>query len=249
MKTIGINTLVYKNDLEAGKSQAQLCVEVAKYSTVIEVRREFIKRVEEFDEIRKEAKNNALEVYYSIPEKITINKALHPQFYTFLSEAKRMCATHIKFNMGDLHSCDTQVIQDLNKIMEDYQIFITIENDQTKENGTLDCAKSTFTHLKSHGSKIGFTYDAGNWYWQNESPMNAFDIMKSYIQVYHLKNVKVNPYLRTVLLEEGCIAWKSMINMLSDEVTIILEYPMCKKDIHHEVQCLKNAIQGGNIYE
>lgn len=95
---------------------------------------------------------------------------------------------------------------------------LTIENDQTPENGTLDCTVASLRHIKELGGNIGYTFDLGNWFWRGENAGEAFAQLLPAITVFHLKNVNgaaTREELATTMLEDGVIDWKTMLRSLT----------------------------------
>ncbi|HEX9027136.1 MAG TPA: sugar phosphate isomerase/epimerase [Clostridium sp.] len=245
MKQIGINLLVFKNDLDNGMGQEKILSEIANLGVFIaEIRREYLKNSnEELIEINKLAKKLNLEIYYSVPEKIAYEKKINSNIKVYFEEAKQMGSTHIKFNIGDLENLDIYEIKKLKDIINSFDIKITIENDQTPENGTLKSVINAIDVINNTLLPIGYTFDLGNWYWQNEDPRNAFNLLNSKITVFHLKNIDVlNNVPSTTLLSEGKIDWVLMLKEISKDVPVIIEYPIEKDNILAEVEQVKKAL-------
>lgn len=244
MNQLGINLLVFKNDLDNGIEQKNVLDKIGKLGvSIAEIRREYLKNLnKESIEINKVAKELNIEIYYSVPEKIAFEERINSKIKVYFEEAKQMGATHIKFNIGNLENLNVDEMERLKNIIDDFKIRVTIENDQTPENGNLKCIRNTINIINKNSLPIGYTFDAGNWYWQNENPKNAFDLLNSDITVFHLKNVNfLNDNPSITLLSEGKIDWKLMINKLSKNVPIIMEYPINKEDILREITQVEEA--------
>lgn len=245
MKRIGINLLVFKNDLDNGIGQEKILSEIANLGVFIaEIRREYLKNSnEELIEINKLARKLNLEIYYSVPEKIAYEKKINSNIKVYFEEAKQMGSTHIKFNIGDLENLDIYEIKKLKDIINSFDVKITIENDQTPENGTLKSVINAIDVINNTLLPIGYTFDLGNWYWQNEDPKNAFNLLNSKITVFHLKNIDIlNNVPSTTLLSEGKIDWVLMLKEIAKDVPIIIEYPIEKDNILAEVEQVKKAL-------
>ena len=245
MKQIGINLLVFKNDLDNGIGQETILSEIANLGVFIaEIRREYLKNSnEELIEINKLAQKLNLEIYYSVPEKIAYEKKINSNIKVYFEEARQMGSTHIKFNIGDLENLDIYEIKKLKDIINSFDMKITIENDQTPENGTLKSVINAIDVINNTLLPIGYTFDLGNWYWQNEDPKNAFNLLNSKITVFHLKNIDIlNNVPSTTLLSEGKIDWVLMLKEISKDVPIIIEYPIEKDNILAEVEQVKKAL-------
>lgn len=245
MNKIGINLLVFKNDLDNGISQEEILNEIETLGvSIAEIRREYLKHsTEELIEINKLSKKLNLEIYYSVPEKIASEKRLNSNIKVYFEEAKQMGSTHIKFNIGDLENLDIYEIKKLKDIINNFDMKVTIENDQTPENGTLKSVINAIDVINNNSLLVGYTFDLGNWYWQNEDPKNAFNLLNSKITVFHLKNIDIlNNVPSTTLLSEGKIDWVLMLKEISKDVPIIIEYPIEKDNILAEVEQVKKAL-------
>lgn len=245
MNQLGINLLVFKNDLDNGIDQEKILNEIGNLGvSIAEIRREYLKNSnEELLAINKLAKVLNIEIYYSVPEKIACQKKINSNIKVYFEEAKQMGSTHIKFNIGDLENLDADEIKKLEDIINYFNMKVTIENDQTPENGNLKCVTNVINLINNNSLSIGYTFDLGNWYWQNQDPKNAFHILNSNITVFHLKNVDfLNDNPNTTLLSEGKIDWKLMLNKLSKDVPVIIEYPIKKEDILGEIEQVKEVL-------
>lgn len=185
---LGINLLVYKEKLDQGTAQSTLLKAIKDQGiSLAEVRREYIKEASEFQAIAKEASQNDMTLYYSVPEKIVEDKVPNKNLTTYLEEAKKMNIQNVKFNIGSLNEIDQAGAEELKDILSKYEMTYTIENDQTDENGTFACTKETLEQIRKYELPIGYTMDLGNWYWQKEDPEKSFKELKDQITIFHLK--------------------------------------------------------------
>jgi len=240
---LGINLLVYKEKLDQGATQSTLLQAIKDYGiSLAEVRREYINEASEFEAIAKEASKNGITLYYSVPEKIVEGKVPNKNLTTYLEEAKKMNIQNVKFNIGSLNKIDQVGAEELKDILSKYKMTYTIENDQTDENGTFSCTKETLEQIRKYQLPIGYTMDLGNWYWQKEDPEKSFKELKDAISIFHLKNIAFeNKKPRTVMLEDGVIPWKKMIEELGDEVKVLIEYPIEEEKIADQIETVKKA--------
>lgn len=240
---LGINLLVYKEKLDQGIKQSALLKEIKKQGiSLAEVRREYIKDQKELEDIAKTAKENEIKLYYSVPEKIIEEKLPNKNLRNYLEEAMIMKIQNVKFNIGSLDQIDQKGAEKLKEILEDYDLTYTIENDQTKENGTFACTKKTLEQIYKYELPVGYTMDLGNWYWQKEDPNTTFEELKNQISIFHLKNIDFKDgKLETVMLEDGKIEWMDMIGQLDDDVKVFLEYPIMEDEIANQINTVKKA--------
>lgn len=240
---LGINLLVYKEKLDQGIKQSTLLKEIKKQGiSLAEVRREYIKDQEELEAISKSAEENEMKLYYSVPEKIIEEKLPNKNLRKYLEEAKIMKIQNVKFNIGSFDEIDQKGAEKLKEILDEYDLTYTIENDQTKENGTFACTRKTLEQIHKYELPVGYTMDLGNWYWQKEDPSTAFKELKSKISIFHLKNIDFKDGKpETVMLEDGKIEWMDMIGQLDDDVKVFLEYPIMEDEIGNQINTVKKA--------
>lgn len=240
---LGINLLVYKEKLDQGIKQSALLKEIKKQGiSLAEVRREYIKDQKELEDIAKTAKENEIKLYYSVPEKIIEEKLPNKNLRNYLEEAMIMKIQNVKFNIGSLDQIDQKGAEKLKEILEDYDLTYTIENDQTKENGTFACTKKTLEQIYKYELPVGYTMDLGNWYWQKEDPNTTFEELKNQISIFHLKNIDFKDGKpETVMLEDGKIEWMDMIGQLDNDVKVFLEYPIMEDEIANQINTVKKA--------
>ena len=244
---IGINLLVFKEDLDNKIKQSEILKEISNMNvSIAEVRREYIKNFEEeLYEIRCESEKYKLEIFYSVPESISVDGELNEYIEEYFKEAKIMNATHIKFNIGNLASLINSDIYRLNKLINKYNIDVTIENDQTIENGKLNSVIEAKEFIKNNNIRIGYTFDSGNWFWQKEDPNSSFEALKADITVFHLKDVEVeNDKPKNVLVFQGKVNLRNMIENLSEIVPVIIEYPISSLELNSEVNKVKKLVSG-----
>jgi 2-dehydro-3-deoxygluconokinase len=257
MTTIGINTLVYMNELNSGTPQSAILPVIAGHGiTLAEVRREYIKDSAEFDAIAAAGQANGLTLFYSVPESIAISGAVNPGFVGFLDEARRMGVSNIKFNQGDVRSVDAPVIEQIDAQAAAYGVTLTIENDQTPENGTLECTVNSLDHIGQLGGSIGYTFDLGNWFWRGENAEAAFAQLLPAISVFHLKNVNgaaKREELSTTMLEDGVIDWQAMLPRLDPKVPVFLEFPIEADRVAQQIAIVRAVVDAragsGNMCE
>lgn len=230
MTTIGINLLVCMDELNGGTPQSALLPAIAGHGvTLAEVRREYIADDAEYDRIAEAAREHGLDLFYSVPEPLVVGDAVHPGFGTFLDEAVRMGVRNVKFNQGDVRDASAAVIAAIDDAAAERGLTLSVENDQTPENGTLACTAASLARIREVGGSIGYTFDLGNWFWRGEDAGEAFERLLPYITVFHLKNVNGaadRARLATTMLEDGVIDWRAMLPRLGGDVPVFLEFPI-----------------------
>jgi sugar phosphate isomerase/epimerase len=115
-------------------------------------------------------------------------------------------------------------------LCDKYSIKLTIENDQTKDNGRVNKIKTFLQLSEKLGMKISCTFDMGNWLWQKEDPVENANSLKPYITYIHLKDVIIGDTPQAAFLDEGIIPWRSILEIFDENVPVALEYP-CSPDV------------------
>ena len=229
---IVINTLVFIDDLREGIKQSELLRKINSLGIKnIEVRREFIKDFEaELQEIKAVSKELQINLFYSVPDYLYINGELVlDKIEDHFIEASKMDCRNVKLNIGEYYNISTKDASSINNLCDKYSILLTIENDQTKDNGRVIKIKEFLQVSKELGIKISCTFDMGNWFWQKEDPEENANILKSYVTYIHLKDVIVSDNPHAVFLDEGVLPWRSILGMFDKNIPVAIEYP-CSPD-------------------
>ncbi len=245
-KLLVINTLVFLDQLKSGVPQCEMIDPINQLGVKkVEVRREFIKNFDlELMDIKTKASELDMELFYSVPELLYKNGELQLEsIENYFNEAFTMGCTHVKMNIGNYNAITSEDVSKLNKLTDQYHIMLTVENDQTEENGKVAKIKDFVESFHQLGGNISVTFDVGNWIWQKEDPAENAKQLKEYVSYIHLKDVlgKENP--KAVLLNDGDIAWKNIIDILPQDIPLGLEYP-CGTDASKQL-----AIELGKLLE
>ena len=227
-----VNTLVFLNDLKNGINQSIIMDTINELGIKnIEVRREFIKDFDnELETIREKSKLYNMNIYYSVPEWMyKENKLLVDDIEKYLKEAKKMNCHQVKLNIGQYDEVTVEDIEILNKFSKKYKVKLTVENDQTSLNGKSEFINKFLVQAKKLGGDITFTFDIGNWVFQEEDPLKNADLLKAFVTYIHLKDM--DKERNNVLLNEGVIDWEKVIDKLPKDLPIALEYPCNTKEI------------------
>ena len=240
-----VNTLFLLPDLQSGVGQADLLNSVAVCGVgAVEIRREFIHDFSgECREIHEKAESLKMQLYYSVPDTLFDSGTLKRQaIERYFVEASIMGCTHIKLNIGEYgDKVRKEDISFLNDLCSRSGIALTVENDQTAQNGRLKKIQAFLECAAVQNGSIGMTFDIGNWLWQQESSLLAAGALTPYTTEIHLKDVVTAPDVHTVLLDAGEIDWRQIIREFSPSVPIALEYP-CMEKRHSAERCLAGEV-------
>jgi sugar phosphate isomerase/epimerase len=252
MNPLFLNTLIFKKQLDAReKRQSDLFQTVqALGATGIEVRREYFFENGLSDDIARcgeQAKQTGLRVFYSIPEKLFVNGQISNRLENYFREGAALHAENLKLNIGEPMNIDTEIFKKLENLTRTYSIQLTIENDQTEENGQLHFVNAALKKLRD--SPVGYTMDLGNWLWQGSDPLVAAHQVGNYTKIFHLKDVSTKNGLCTELLGEGTIDWIRALDACPQDVPVVIEYPIeslddLKKEVAKVNEVLTNQKEG-----
>lgn len=243
-KLLVINTLVFLDQQKAGVPQSEMLDVISRLGiNKAEVRREYISNFElELTCIKKKASELHMELFYSVPDVLYKNNELQYQnIENYFREAFTMGCPNVKMNIGSYKAITSEDVSRVNKLCEEYHIKLTVENDQTEENGKAEKIKTFVEKFKQLGGNISITFDVGNWVWINQDPLGNAKLLKEYISYIHLKDVLRKEKPETVLLGEGDINWKSILDILPQDVPIALEYP-CGTDAERQLAIELNKV-------
>lgn len=221
-----INTLVFLDDLKKGIPQSIIIDKVNELGLKnIEVRREFIK---DFDkdilDIKEKTNRYNMGLFYSVPEWLFKGDKLRKkEMEGYFNEAYNMNCHNVKMNIGEVNELLVEDINTIDDLCKKYLIKLTVENDQTSENGKVEKICKFLKKNREYGGNISFTFDVGNWIFQEEDPIKNSELLKDYVTYVHLKNIDKNR--KNVLLDEGVLNLEMILNNLPKNIPMAIEYP------------------------
>lgn len=233
-----VNTLVFLNDLTRGTPQSIIIDEVNKLGIRnVEVRREFIKDInKEILDIKEKANKYNMDLFYSVPECLFKgNKLRKKEIEGYFNEAYKMNCHNVKMNIGEIDELLAEDVKAIDYLCNKYDIKLTVENDQTKENGRSEKIYNFLKKDRELGGNISFTFDVGNWIFQSEDPSKNSELLKDFVTYVHLKNVDDNR--KNTLLDEGILNLEKILYNLPKNLPMALEYPCTSiEEIHLEIK-------------
>jgi sugar phosphate isomerase/epimerase len=235
VENIVINTIAFKEMIDTGAKQWETfeLVKLLKLSK-IEIRREWIgdfKR--EIKKMALESEKQNLELFYSVPVPLFNEIGLaRSEVLQCLAEAERMQAKLIKFTVGSFSGISSAGMAELSSILQNRNIVVTVENDQTLQNGKLKVLKNFMRYCQEYDVPIYCTYDIGNWCWVKEESASNADKLAEYVKYIHLKDVaweNNQPVVR--FLDEGQLDWRTILKSLPQKLPLGIEYPCGSKPL------------------
>lgn len=226
-----INTLVFLEELKSGIPQSEMMDMVHELGiNNVEIRREFIKDFNnELIDIKGKSNTYGMTIYYSVPDQIYKENTLQVNdIESYCKEAYNMNAHHIKLNIGNVKEVYKRDMDLINTLSEKYNIHITVENDQTAENGRSEKIHHFLSQVKQLNGNISLTFDIGNWAFQGEDSFENAKLLNPFVTYIHLKDI--GEKRSTSLLNEGLLDWKNIVSVLPTNLPIALEYPCGTKE-------------------
>lgn len=238
-----INTAVFASKIQAGGSQLSYLEQLSDYPIDnIEVRGEL------FNEETKDSELKAIYelcqkqnwgFFYSVPEQLFKTTEVNPNLEDHLKMAEKYHIGHLKISLGDLEDISVDQLEGLKDLLNKYNVKVTIENEPNK-NGVLDNIVQQIIKLRELDIPLGYTFDSGNWYWIYEDPEDAFKNISEAITVFHLKDIKDR---ETVMLNEGATDWKSLLNNLSNNIPVFIEYETSEQELPGQIKLVNDALK------
>lgn len=243
--SIMLNTAVFETEILNGKNQLQclqeLTTDVLKQLTAIELRLEFFPtdpqlRHQEILEIEAFCQKNHFKLLLSIPEPLFKDEQINPTVIQKITELKDYAFTNFKVSCGKLYPLTTTDIATLKELFNGHNYTISVEN-PPNENGTVINVIDTLTLLTKQQIQVGYTFDAGNWYWIDLDPVVAYQKLLPYVTIFHLKSIKDET---TILLNDSSnLAWKELLALTPSNLPIVLEYNIPTDKISQELAILQ----------
>ncbi|WML54838.1 hypothetical protein RCG17_09700 [Neobacillus sp. PS3-12] len=199
----------------------------------VEVRRELLpenEKVQQLTQIKKEIARFGLFTVYSAP--IELWKEDHQlnieMLTTVFEEALTLRAGWLKVSLGHFQKDQSNLIDLFNFLKQQTEIQLLVENDQTLYGGNIQNLKTFFESALAIKVPVKMTFDAGNWYYANQSVEEALTELAPFVHYLHLKQVEKNQKgLVTVPLQKGqSHSWKRVFNTFPAELTKALEFPI-----------------------
>lgn len=217
---VSINTAVFLDQMNAGQSQYEVLQQlVGKPIDNVEVRGEFFKedsRDAELSKISDLATDNGWGLYYSIPEALFNDGELNNHLADYIAMATNFGIRNLKISLGDYGELTADKLAQIAAIPTD-KVTISVENEPNNHGEV----KKLVNFLNAIHGHLGYTFDAGNWYWIDEDPQSAMDQLKSFVTIFHLKNIQNRD---TTMLDDGDTDWHQLTNKVPNNVPVFLEY-------------------------
>lgn len=237
-----LNSIVFKDDLDQGRSQSQLISKVIKLGIRnFEIRREFLtKGIAELQAIKKHADAHHIQLFYSINEDLIVDNQINPLLSEFIKEAVLLQAPFIKLNIGDASKISLQQLQSL-KVTP---IGIRVENNQTLGHANIANCQHFMALCQQAKLPISFVFDTANWVFVNDTIAEAVAALSSVTTYLHCKNyhiVNQHPQVTSSLFE-GHIDIPQLLAQFDNIEYYALEYPSNMATLNMDIERMQRYI-------
>jgi len=228
-RAIGLNTLAYTGKQADGKvDQLALLSEISAMGfDILEIRREYLMGGHaEIEAIAQKAKALQLDVFYSVPAELFIKGAINDNLVHYFAETVALGGRQLKLTLGEFEQFTSEVVSGLEKLLTEYPVQLTVENDQSVQKGSPETLINFIEQARDKQLDIGLTFDTGNFSYIGINPEEAAYKMKDFVSYIHIKNVKqTDDGIVLAGLKTGDLDMKSILAVFSDNISAAIEYP------------------------
>ncbi len=240
-----VNTAVFLTALQTGTSQFT-CLKTLIDQPIanVEVRGEFFSaatRERELFMIDTLCKAQGWGLYFSIPEQLFTAGKLNDHLADYLALASRHHIGGLKISLGDPTGVSAATYAHLQALVATYPGQLTVENQPNVDGQMPAFAERLRTVLKAVPA-LGYTFDAGNWYWVASRPEEAFAALQDVITVFHLKDIRNQ---ETVMLGTGQTDWQALVSALAPEIPVFIEYAIAPEAFATQLALVNTALAAG----
>ncbi|MDC0690664.1 hypothetical protein POF53_23960 [Mitsuaria sp. RG] len=178
------------------------------------------------------AAEHGLQSLYSTPLELwREDGSLEPAIAQRLQLAIEIGAVALKVSLGHYQpGCDLQALAPL----LGHKTALYVENDQTLYGGRLQVLERFFREAQEQGVAPGMTFDIGNWYWHDESPLLAAQLLGRWVRYVHCKAVARRADGRLVAVVPQALdlaQWRELMTYFAPDLPRAIEYPLAGDDL------------------
>jgi sugar phosphate isomerase/epimerase len=149
-----------------------------------------------------------------------------------LAAAKTLGAPRVKMAIGGFNTSSNTSLAALKERLQAAGVELVIENDQTREAGTLAAMQDFFAIANARDVFLGMTFDMGNWHWTGECPLQAAGALAAQVRYVHCKGVQRQPQRWVAVpLAESSAPWRAVLRALPATMPWAIEYPLAGDDL------------------
>jgi sugar phosphate isomerase/epimerase len=218
----------------------------------VEVRGELLANPRaELNAIAGAARELSLELVYSSPHGLwnTDGELDGKALDDALRWSALLGAPRMKMSIGGYRGQSWPTLATLKRRLQDENMDLVVENDQTAAAGTLDAIWDFLDAAGNADLHLGMTFDMGNWHWTGECPLQAAQRCAPRVSYVHCKGVQRQPQRWVAVpLADSAAPWRAVLRELPADVPWAIEYPLAGDDLEavtrHEVVALRALAAG-----
>ncbi|MCO7518492.1 MULTISPECIES: AP endonuclease [unclassified Pseudomonas] len=198
----------------------------------VEWREELFDQAPDLALLRSQAAEHGLQSLYSTPLELwREDGSLEPAIGERLQRADALGAVALKVSLGHYRDgCDLRALTPLLQA----RAALFVENDQTAHGGRLDTLLAFFREAQRLAVAPGMTFDIGNWYWHDESPLLAAQLLGPWVRYVHCKAVARRADGRLVAVPPQALdlaQWRELVKHFAPGLPRAIEYPLVADDL------------------
>ena len=201
----------------------------------VEVRGELlVDAPRELAQIGEEMRAAGAGLVYSSPEGLwSANGSLdEAALQRALGASRALGAPRLKMSIGGYGKASAATLPRLSKLLDNKDVELVIENDQTVQAGTVPAMLSFFAAAHGSGLPLGMTFDMGNWHWTGECPLAASAALAARVTYVHCKGVQRQPAKWVAVpLVESLAPWRTVLRAMPAGLPWAIEYPLVGDDL------------------
>lgn len=235
-RLIGVNTLVFKDELDEGiKKQWEYFNELDSMKVpFVEIRREYIRDFSsELTHTAEKAEKLNLILFYSVPSSLFVSGEINKNLEMYLEEAHILKSKHLKLILGDFTDFNELIVAELKNILNKYpEMKLSIENDQSKKGGSAESLSIFIMNAHKYEIPLSVTFDTGNFIYIGEVPEQAAMILADFVDFIHIKNVEIQKdgSIQLTLFDKGDINMSTVLHAFPNNIIAAIEYPCGEKN-------------------
>ncbi|MFD2315233.1 sugar phosphate isomerase/epimerase family protein [Halomonas organivorans] len=231
-----VATSAYGQELIAAHGQAAVLPWLAAADADgVEIRRELLPEgFEDYTGLGQACRDNGLGIVYSAADALWADDRLAAGLTQRLEEAERLGAAAIKLSLGQYTGASPATWQRLVKLVAASPVDrVMIENDQTREGGTLAPLAACLEDAEAADCPLAMTFDIGNWHWTGEDPIQAAEHLGRFVAYVHCKGVVQGQGQPHASVPDLCelTDWRVLMAHFPSGVPRAIEYPLQAPDL------------------
>lgn len=225
-KQLVMNTFVFEELMKEGQYQIEWLEAIKALGIdTVEIRREYLRDMDELTELKTKAAELEMTLFYAVPDTLFEGSLMEEsKLVNYFAEYDQLGAKQFKIVAGYTDEITDEEVNRLKSAMVNHSVHhLTLENDQA-DYSTPEKITAIVHRLKDADLSVGVTFDTGNFLVTGQSPLECAKALKDEVTFVHMKNVKADTHEMT-LIDEGDVPMFEVLDVFGDDVNFAIEYP------------------------